>query len=222
GHDDRAERQREQYEAESEHEHEHEREPEVHGVVVVELLGRVAAHVHLGVSANESMGYGLTSQLADGIDRALSIWIAHDRNHDAGDPAGLVRLDGRLPENRAARKLLLEPGHSGFHGGPTDVSGDRDLDRLGRLPRELLAEQKVALLRLEAVGQSRRPRGPRVEREHRTREGEQQACGDHKARDGAAHDPLDYRAPEAALPARPLARASEEGDAKSIHTVPEQ
>ena len=117
---------------------------------------------------------------------------------------------------------MLEPGQSAFHGGPADVSGDRDVDRLGRLLRKLLAEEEVALLRLEAVGQRRRPRGAGVEREHRGREREQQAGGEHEARDGAAHDPMDDRAPEAALPARLLGRAPEEGDAKRIHAVAEQ
>ena len=151
------------------------------GVVVVELLGRVAAHVHLGVDPGERARDDLAAQLADGLDRPLAVRIARDRNRDAGDRARLVRLDGRLPEDRAARELLLEPGQSALHGRPADVPGDRDLDRLGRLLRKLLAEQEVALLRLEAVGQRRRPRGARVEREHRRREREQQAGGEHEA-----------------------------------------
>jgi hypothetical protein len=73
-----------------------------------------------------------------------------------------------------------------------------------------------------AVGQRRRPRGARVEREHRGREREQQAGGDHEARDGAAHDPVDDRAPEAALTARLLGGAAEEGDPERVHAVAEQ
>ena len=110
---------------------------------------------------------------------------------------------------------------SAFHGGPADVSGDGDLDRLGRFLRKLLAEEEVALLRLEAIGQRRGPGGARVEREHRGRKREQQADGDDEAGDGAAHDPGDDRPPEAALPARLLGRAAEVGDAKRIHAVAE-
>jgi hypothetical protein len=190
--------------------------------VVVELLGGVAADVHLRVQAGESARDGVAAQLAHGLDRRLAVWVPSDRHRDAGDRASLVRLNGRLPEDRAARKLLLEPGQSAFHGGPADVSGDRDVDGLGRLPRKLLAEEEVALLRLEAVGQRRRPRGARVERENRRGEHDKQAGGEDEARDGAAHDPVDDRAPEAALPACVLGRAAEEGDAERIHAVAEQ
>ena len=115
-HDDRAESQREQKEAEPEHEREHERQPEVDGVVVVELLGGVAADVHLGVDLRERTRQP-AAQLADGRDRALAVWIRRDRNRDAGDRAGLVRLDGRLAEDRAAGELLLELGQSAFTAG---------------------------------------------------------------------------------------------------------
>ena len=190
--------------------------------MVVELLGGVAADVHLGVDLRERTRGNLAAQLADGRDRALAVWIRRDRNRDAGDRAGLVRLDGRLAEDRAAGELLLELGQSAFHGRFTDLPGDGDLDRLGRLLRELLSQEEVALLRLEAVGQRARPRGARVECEHGCGEREQQAGGEHEADDGAAHDPMDDRAPETALATRLLGRASEEGDAERIYAVPEQ
>ena len=136
-------------------------------------------------------------------------------------PASFASTVGS-PKIGAARELLLEPGQSAFRGRPADVSGDRDVDRLRRLLRKLLAEEKVALLRLEAVGQRRRARGTGVEREHGGREREQQAGGEHEARDGAAHDPMDDCAPEAALPARLLGRPPEVGDAERVHAVSEQ
>ena len=66
------------------------------------------------------------------------------------------------------------------------------------------------------------PGRARVEREHRGREGEQQAGGEHEARDGATHDASDDGAPEAALPARLLGRAAEEGNAKRVHAIAQQ
>ena len=133
-----------------------------------------------------------------------------------------VRLDYRLSDDRTACELLLEPGQSAFHGRPADVSDDGDLDRLGRLLRKLLPEEEIALLRFEAVGQRRRPRGARVECEHGGREREQQADGEYEAGDGAAHDKVDDRAPEAALLARLLGRAAEVGNAKRVDAVAEQ
>ena len=101
--------------------------------MVVELLGGVAADVHLGVDLRERTQGNLAAQLADGRDRALAVWIRRDRNRDAGDRAGLVRLDSRLAEDRAAGELLLELGQSAFTAGSRTLPGDGDLDRLGRL-----------------------------------------------------------------------------------------
>ena len=135
-------------------------------------------------------------------------------------PASLLSTVGSPKIERRASSCSSRV--SALHGRPIDVASDRDLDRLGRLLRELLAQEEVTLLRLEAVGQRRRPRRAGVERKHGRGEREQQAGGEHEAQHGAAHDAPDDRAPEAALPACLLGGASEERDAKRVHPVTEQ
>ena len=97
-----------------------------------------------------------------------------------------------------------EQGKRPLDHGCVDLSGDGDLDWVSRLLRELLFEEEIALLRLEAVGQRRRPGGACVECEHGGGEREQQAGGENDAQDGAAHHPVDDCPPDAPLPARLL------------------
>ena len=135
--------------------------------------------------------------------------------------AGLVRLDGRFPEDLPVRELCSSraraPSTAAPRTSPPTAISTGSVDS-----SKLLAEKEVALLRPKRSGSVAAPRRARFEREHGRGEREQQACGEHQARDGAAHDPVDDRAPEAALPAGARRRVREERNAKRIHAVAEQ
>ena len=88
---------------------EHEQEPKSSGVVVVRALGGVPAHVHHGVDPGERARDSLAAQLTDGRDRA-SVRIRRDWDYDAGDRARLVRLHGRLAEDRTPARAPPRAG----------------------------------------------------------------------------------------------------------------
>ncbi len=149
--------------------------------MVVELLGRVAGGQGRRVEARERARDEVVAQVADRVDGPLADWVAADRNRDLDHVARLARRDGRLAEHGPTRELGLEPSDAGAQLPRRRVTGDRDLDGIGRLAGKLLTQQHVALLGLEAVGQRAPPLRTRLEPEDRHCQRNEEARAEHEA-----------------------------------------